>query len=176
MMFMMPTPPTISDTPATEPSNKVMTVVMTPKRLRDAPSSCGLWKSSGTPSRRRCLWRISCLTSSCASGVRLNERASTSMPRHFERLAVDPLHDGRAGGQHDVVLVLPEEIGPFGLEHAEDHERNALDANRRADAIGGFKEVLGHGLAEHANLGRGVDVGGGEELAFVHLPIDDVSR
>ena len=92
-------------------------------------------------------------------------------PDVAERNAIDALDDGRVGGQHHVVLILAEKASPFRVEDAEDHEGDIADADRRADAVGRLEEVFRHGLAEHAHLGRGVDVVWREKLAPFHLPV-----
>ena len=55
--------------------------------------------------------------------------------------ALQPLADRRVRHEHDVVLVLADHVGPFASQHADDAERDVLDADRLADRVGGLKEL-----------------------------------
>ena len=122
MMFMMPTPPTISDTLATEPSSNVITSVMTPSTLRisellNTSKSSGSSIADAMPLAHERLDFVFHL-------LHLIGRMGHDVDglHVVERHAVDALGDGGAGGQHDVVLILAEEIRPFRLENADHRE------------------------------------------------------
>ena len=63
MMFMMPTPPTTSETLATEPRSKVITMVMMFRTLATSEVFRTV-KSSSLPWRMWCRWRKRLVTSS----------------------------------------------------------------------------------------------------------------
>ena len=85
----------------------------------------------------------------------------------IEIAAADLFLDRGERGQDDVVLVLAEEVGAFRLQQADHSEGDFFDADRGADAVHAGKQVVGHGFADDADLGRGVDIGGAEEFALV---------
>ena len=68
---------------------------------------------------------------------------------------------------------LPHDVGPLGLQHADDLEGNVLDADGLAQRIGGLEEFFHDGAAHHADLGRRGDVAIGEEAAAADLPVAD---
>ena len=73
--------------------------------------------------------------------------------------------------QHDVILVVSEQIRSFRFQQAYDLERDAFYAHCSAYRIGGRKQILGDGLPDYANLGRRVKVALGEGAAPGKLPI-----
>ena len=74
MMFMMPIPPTISDTPAIEPNKSDMTMVMTSSvsAISAVPSTM---KSSFAPLRMRCRCRSNRVDLILGVGHAIAERA-----------------------------------------------------------------------------------------------------
>ena len=88
MMFIMPTPPTISDTLATAPKRVVLTVVIMFSTLATS-QLFNVVKSSAVPCRRRCRWRKSDCTSCSALFMRSAERAEIRIASTL--LNVEPL-------------------------------------------------------------------------------------
>ena len=80
----------------------------------------------------------------------------------------------RVGDDHGVVLVLTEEVETFGIEDAENLERNVADAEGLADGIGVGEELVGDGLADDGDLGDGADVLVGEHGSGGDFPRADV--
>ena len=76
-------------------------------------------------------------------------------------------HDAALGGgignHDDVVLVLPPQRLPLGLEHADDAEGDVLDAEDRAERVlSEAEQLLEHRLPEHGDARRGLLVALGE--------------
>ena len=130
MMFMMPTPPTISEMPATE-------AIIIPQRADDDAEHVGdlghvaddevvgLAGMNMVPLGQKLRDFVLCVGQHGERPGRAENRVDV-----VELRALQPLADGGVGHQEDVVLILADHVGPLGLQHADDAERNILHADR----------------------------------------------
>ena len=84
------------------------------------------------------------------------------------------LHAGRVGDADLVVAAAEAGRLPLGLEDADDHERDLLDADDLADGVFVLEQVRLDVGAEDADLGRRADHGLVEVGARFDLPLADL--
>ena len=63
----------------------------------------------------------------------------------------DAIFDRRPGGQHQIVLIHAEHVGPLGAQHADHAERHALHAHVLADRRFVAEKIRDDRLPQHAN-------------------------
>ena len=174
MMFMMPMPPTSSETEAMAASSRVST-------FEDASCDCStsvrlrMLKSSSWKVCSRCRWRSSPRISCSASGMARASRTLTAMEpteRALAWLAAQHLLLGGAERDQDrVVLVLAERGLALALQDADHREGDVLDPDHLAERIAVAEEVAGHGLADERDLGRALDLFLAEQPPLGHVPL-----
>ena len=157
MMFMMPMPPTSSDTAAIPASSMVMrlgAVVLGRRGLGEvadrevvgARPAPGRWRSRSSS----VIWRWARAVASAERGADVQRPGDVG-----GQAALDAGLEGLDRDEHAVVEVLPGGRLALARQHADDGERDAADAHRAADRIGaGAEQVVDHGLAQHRHLGR----------------------
>ncbi len=165
MMFMIPMPPTISDTDAMAPSRIDITcaelscAANTSDRLR-------IVKSSSWPGRMRWRCRSSASISCCAWSMACGPMACTmSAPTALALawFAAEHLLLGRRDrDQDDVVLVLPGRRLALRRQHADHGERHVLDAIIWPIGSASPNRFSATVSPSSADLGGGVDVLAGE--------------
>ena len=157
MMFMMPMPPTTSDTAAMLASSSVVVRVVSSATLANSERSRTVG-SSGSPSFVRWRWRSSSCTARIAAcvvpaAVARHEDARDGVGLRAARVEELPPHR-RVRHEDDVVLVLAHLVLALDREHAQHLARQRPHAHELADGIVVAEELLGDGAAEHADLGR----------------------
>ena len=172
MMFMMPMPPTSSDTPAMPASSAVIVRVVS-VRMAAISSSVRTMKSSVSPGMILCRVRS---TSSMA--VLASATSAGRGRRHGDVLDVLDAHQlllrGRVGN-HDVSSwSSPPGAGALAGHHPDDLEGLVLDPDDLARRIHVLAEQVGRDRRpEHGHLRRAGDVLGGEERPVLDGPRAD---
>ena len=97
---------------------------------------------------------------------------------HVDVVELRPLEiavNARVRGHHHVVLVLAPVVRAFRAEHADDLERDVLQANRLADGIVVLrKEVPPHSRADYADACAGPRLLVREKAAVRNVPVADL--
>ena len=87
--------------------------------------------------------------------------------------ALQPLANGGVGGHDDAVLIVADDIGALGLQHADDLKRDILDAYDLAHRIHGLEKFRDDRVSDDTDLGRRNHVPLGEKTSPAELPIGD---
>ncbi len=160
MMFMIPMPPTRSETAATLASSVVIVSVPCCR----APAISLMLRIEKSSSSRGDRWwrsRSSAVMSFCARDDVLGRRR-LDVDRALQVVVEAPLdlpREGRERDERGVVVVLTARRLPLADCDADDREGRAADAHVLADGIGvGAEELLDDRLAEDDDLRARLDV------------------
>ncbi len=82
----------------------------------------------------------------------------------------DALHAARVGHDHNVVLILAEEVVSFHLQDAEDFEGNIANAEGLPDGFAVREKLVHDGLSDDADLADAAHVLLGEHGALGKIP------
>ena len=164
MMFMMPMPPTRSETDAIAASSIVMTRDDSSCAPRTSRRGCGPWKSSSWPACSRWRWRRSSRICSSASFMSAPSRTRTEIESTERALA----------GSRPSTFVLAVDSGTrmrsswswparrltLRLEHADHGERDVLDrgSSGRSGSLIAEEVVPATVWPSSGDLGRAVHV------------------
>ena len=81
----------------------------------------------------------------------------------------DPELDRRPRGDHEVILVLADDVGPLAAQHAQDAQGDVVGVHLLADRRALAEELARDRLAEQADHGDVADVAVGERRALLEL-------
>ena len=174
MMFMMPMPPTRSETDAIAARSIVM-MRADSSWAANISARTRTWKSSSWPAWSR--WRCRRMARICSSASAMRSASRTRTEIWPDRAGIGPVraqHLLLGGGERDqdqVVLVLAERGLALRLEDADDRERDLLDPDRLADGIGVPEQAVPDRVPEDGDLRRAVHVLGLEHPAARDAPL-----
>ncbi len=173
MMFMMPMPPTSSEIAAMPTSSSVSVGRELLRRLYEL--------------RRATHLEVVLATVGDVVPLLQQRRNRRLRPIHVVGVVdlredlVDVLRVVQAclgDGERDVdhVILVPQSVGPLGLQHADDAERLAANGNHLPQRLSrrGGEEVIHHGLTDHRYRRPGRVVGVAKPCALGHIPVLDL--
>src|SRR6266850_124386 len=159
MMFMIPMPPTSSETLAMQASSSVSNVrhVTNCEIVRIV---CRKLVTLPQQFSDLLLRGVGCILRNCRDVGYLQTRAAEDLFLHR-----------CVWSKSDIVLIATLLILSFSRHHSGDSERQVGDTQCLADGIHARKQIVGDGLTDHDDARSGAHISVGKELTTLHRPL-----